>query len=101
MRTTSSVESLNSVLGRSFPKHPHIFKFIDRLRLHEFSKYLDMLDLVKDEVPDEQFQRKRLRDKERQEKIVFFTNALKKGDISPGEFLEAMSIKAVLPGVGK
>lgn len=101
MRTTSSLESLHSSLGRSFPKHPHIFKFLDRLRLNEFSKLLNMLDLVKDNVPDQQYQRKRLVDQQREEKIKFFTDQLRNGIIDVGEFLEAMANKEVLPRAGK
>lgn len=100
MRTTSSLESLHSALGRSFPKHPHIFRFSDRLRLCEFSKLLNMLDLVKDDVPDQQFQRRRLRDQQREEKIRFFTDQLLLQKISVGEFLEAIANKEVLPNVG-
>lgn len=101
MRTTSSVESLNSTLSRSFPKHPHIFKFIDRLRLFEFSKLLDMIELVKDNVPDHQYERKRKRDQEREAKIKFFTAQLHEKKINTGEFLAAMANNEVLPNVGK
>lgn len=100
MRTTSSLESVNSTLGRSFPKHPHIFRFIDRLRLYEFSKLLNMLDLVKNEDPDQQFQRKRQRDKEREAKIQFFTKACMENGVNWGEFLDAMANKDVLPNIG-
>lgn len=100
MRTTSSLESMNSVLNRGCPKHPHIFKFIDRIRLHEFSKSLDLLDLIDDDVSEE-FERKRKLDKEREIKISYFTNLLEKQEISVNEFLEAMSIKSILPGTGK
>lgn len=97
MRTTSSVESLNSVLGRSFPKHPHILKFIDYLKHHEFSKYCDLLNLLKSDISPKQLGRKRKLDQEREEKIVFFTKKLKSNDILPSEFLDAMAIKEILP----
>lgn len=102
MRTTSSLESFNSVLGRLFPRHPHLFRFIDRLRLIEFSKTLDLMDLIENELPDDQFQRRRLRDKKREEKIKYFTIQLQTdGDMSPADFLEAMANKDILPGNGK
>lgn len=101
MRTTSSLESFNSVLGRSFPRHPHIFRFIDRLRLHEFSKSLDLMNLIKDDVPDSQFQRRRLLDRQREDKIKYFTHLLRTDDeITPADFLEAMANKEMLPGTG-
>lgn len=100
MRTTSSIESLNSVLGRSFPQHPHIFKFIDHLKLHEFSKYCALLELLKPNIPPEQLNRKRKIDQEREEKIVFFTKKLKTNEILPSEFLDAMAIKDILPQNG-
>lgn len=101
MRTTSSLESVNSTLGRSFPKHPHIFKFLDCLRLFEFSKLLSMIDLVKNENSCQQFQRKRQLDKDREEKINFFTNVLNENRITVREFLEAMANKEILQDLGK
>lgn len=100
MRTTSSLEAMNSALNRTSPPHRHIFKFIDHIRLHEFGKSLDLLNLEKNDVSEE-FQRKRKLDKERKERISHFTNELQKEAISVREFLEAMSIKSVSPGLGK
>lgn len=100
MRTTSSLESMNSKLNRGCPKHPHIFKFIDRIRLHEFRKSIDLLDLVGDDVSEE-FKRKRKLDKDRETKISHFTSLLQKKEIGVDEFLEAMSNNTVLPGTGK
>lgn len=100
MRTTSSLESMNSKLNRGCRKHPHIFKFIDRIRLHEFRKSIDLLDLFENDV-NEEFERKRKSDKEREKKIRFFTNLLQKNEIGVNEFLEAMSNNSVLPGAGK
>lgn len=102
MRTTSSLEAENSTLSRSFPKHPHIFKFIERLRMHEFSKLLDMINLVKKDVPNSsdidphQVQRKRKRDIEREKKICECTHRLKteKG-FTIGNFLETMAQRNV------
>lgn len=101
MRTTSSVESLNSVLGRSFPKHPHILKYMDHLKLHEFFKYCDLINLSKSDISQKQLDRKRKVDREREEKIAFFTKKLKTKEILPSEFLDAMAIKDILPQNGR
>lgn len=105
MRTTSSVESLNSTIGRSFPKHPSILKFVEHLKLHEFGKYCDLLNLSKPDLPSKQLEkqlnRKRKIDREREEKIVFFTKKLKTKEIGPSEFLDAMATKEILPKNGK
>lgn len=100
MRTTSSLESMNSVLGRGCRKNPQMFKFIDHIRTHEFSKTLDLFNLLEDDV-DNDFKRKRQLDKEREEKISYLTNKLQKGEITVADFLEAMSDKNILPGTGK
>lgn len=92
MRTTSSLESMNAVLRRSFPNHPHIYKFIDRLRLFEFSKSLDMLAATKSEVSEKQLQRRKKRDQMREDKIRKLTLLLNTNEhISPGFFLEEMA----------
>lgn len=101
MRTTSSSESLNSLLNRSFPKHPHIFKFVESLKLFEFSKANNMLDFATNEVPKEQFGRKRKTDQERDMKIKHFSGLLKNDEISVNDFLEAMANKDMLPSIGK
>ena len=50
---------------------------------------------------NEQFKRKRQRDQIREEKIQYFTNELKtNNNITPGQFLEAMSNKDILPVSG-
>lgn len=93
MRTTSSLESMNAVLKRTFPIHPHIFKFIDRLKVHEFSNFLDMLKAVRTEPSDKQLQRRKLKDRKRQAKIEELTAMLKSEEnISPGIFLEKMAV---------
>lgn len=87
---------MNSVLGRGCQKHPQMFKFIDHIRKHEFKKSLDLLNLYKNDGSND-FKRKRKLDKEREEKISYFTNQLQKGEINVQDFLEAMSDKSVLP----
>lgn len=97
MRTTSSVESLNSQLSRSFAKHAHVFKFIDSLKYHEFDKTLIMFKLAKTSaLPKGQLERRRKKDKERDEKIKYFSDLLKDGSISVGEFLESMANKRIV-----
>lgn len=93
MRTTSSVESLNSQLNRSFPKHGHIWRFIEQLRLFEFSKTEEMSQLIDGNYSKNQLNRKRRRDRERKEKINYLTVTLQRKEICIGEFLEAMSVK--------
>lgn len=100
MRTTSSLESMNSVLGRGCRKHPQMFKFIDHIRKHEFGRSLDLLNLFEDDV-DKEFKRKRQLDREREEKISYFTKKLQEGEITVEDFLDAMSDKNILPGTGK
>lgn len=100
MRTTSSLESMNSVLGRGCRKHPQIFVFIDHIRKHEFSKSLDLLNSFENDV-DKDFERKRRLDKEREIKINHFTKRLQKEEITVEEFLEAMANKDILPEAGK
>lgn len=103
MRTTSSLESMNAAMRRSFPNHPHIYKFLDRLRLHEFSKFIDMLDAVQNDAPQTQFQRRKKRDKLRDEKIKCLTQKLKAGELSTKSFLTEMTKEKenVLPDTGK
>lgn len=91
MRTTSSVESLNSQLKLSFAKHGHIWSFIEQLRLFEFTKSVEMFKLISGKFSKNQLERKRKRDKERQDKIDYLTGTLTKNEISIEEFLEAMS----------
>lgn len=103
MRTTSSLESMNAVLKRMFPNHPHLFKFIDRLRLHEFSKTLDMIDAVRsDDLMNKILRRRRKNIQRRDEKIKQITELFKTHkEMTAGSFLKAMATENVLPGNGK
>lgn len=102
MRTISSVESLNSQLNRSFPKHGNIWKFVEQLKLHEFTKATEMAKLMhSNKKSPAQNQRKRKKDKEREAKIDFFMKMLDANEISPGIFLEAMGNRIILPGRSK
>lgn len=95
MRTTSSIESLNSQMNRSFPKRGHIWKFIEQLKFHEYSKARDMHRISKD--TNFEPKRKRKSDRERDEKIKFLSNLLRKKEITANEFLEAMAGKHIFP----
>lgn len=97
MRTTSPLESFNSVLGRSCPKHPHIYRFIDYLKLHESNVCLEMWSLIDTAVPAGP---KRSRDIERQAKIKECTALLKSQCISVAEFLDAVTEDIYLPRKG-
>lgn len=104
MRTTSSLESMNAVLRQSFPNHPHIFKFIDRLKLHEFSKTLDMLEAVKAIGVDSVVNNYKKKDQKRRLKINRLTLALQDGSLTTGQFLEAISSNEdenIFPVIGR
>lgn len=89
MRTTSSVESMNAVMRRLFPSHPHIFKFIDRLQVHEYSKSTDLLEATKTDKVD--IKRRKKRDQRREEKINHFSDLLNSHEISAEGFLLEMA----------
>lgn len=90
MRTTSSVESLNAEIGRSFPKRGNIFGFIHNLKLFDYGKVYDMRRLLI-EIPRGQLNRKHKKDRKRDEKISHFTSLLSKNAITPDEFLNVVS----------
>lgn len=100
MRTTSSVEALNSVIQRSFPGQTTIFRFIESLRLHESIKSSDLYQLSLGEISNKIMERRRALDRHRDVKIKRLTTQLKNGEISVNVFLEAMSEKDVLPHTG-
>lgn len=90
MRTTSSLESFNAVLNRSIAKKANFFKFVEGLKLHESRKADDMHNRTHDNLPEEHFERRHLRDREREEKIRSHTILLESGVISTADFLQAM-----------
>lgn len=95
MRTTSSVESLNSKLNQKCPKRGNIFDFIKSLQLFEFGKAYDMRRLFSF-VPKRQMQRKRKVDRVRDEKIKVHSAALKKNEITVAQFLDLMAQDLVI-----
>lgn len=96
MRTTSSLESMNAQIGRSFPKHPNFFKFLECLQQHEYTKATAMKKLIEN-CPVYQMERKHQKDKERDEKIKHFSSLFARKRIDLGMFLEAMANKKILP----
>lgn len=101
MRTTSSLEGMNSDVQRDFPAQTTIFKFTDALKMHESKKSSDLHTLSLEKVSDQQLQRRRKEDRVRDDKIREFTALLKDGQISVLDFLKSMAIKEVLPKDGK
>lgn len=99
MRTVSSLESMNSQIGRSFQPHANIFKFIESLKMHEFMKSCEMNNLILN-TSEKSFRKKHKTDREREDKIKFFTALLERKEVDIGEFLEAMANKAILPSAG-
>lgn len=100
MRTTSSLECLNSVIQKTFPSRPTIFRFIECLKLHEASKAVELYQISKGEINTPKLQRRRKLDREREEKIRFLTTQLNNDKICVADFLVAMSEKDVLPPDG-
>lgn len=97
MRTTSSEESLNSVMQRRFSKRTTIFRFALDIQMHESIKATDLYQLSKNNILSPQLQRKRQEDRERDEKIKYFSALLNNNSISVAYFLKAMSRKDILP----
>lgn len=100
MRTTSSLESMNSAIQRKLSKRTNIFRFSKDLRMHEAIKSSDLYQLFEGDISNRQLERKRAADRERDEKIKHFSALLENGYISVPYFLEVMSGKDVLPPVG-
>lgn len=92
---------MNAALRLICSNHPHLFKFIDRLRLHELSKSIDMFEAVKSNGLLERLHRRRvLKIKQRNAKIEELTGNLKEGSLTPGGFLEHMADADILPITG-
>lgn len=101
MRTTSSLEALNSVLKRTFTLHPNIFKFMDRLKVYEFGKQLQMFNLLQED-PSETFQRRKLIDRLRDEKIQTALHKLRYDmNFTIGDFFYFLSVNEVFPSSGE
>lgn len=99
MRTTSSVESVNSIVQRSFPDRTNIFKFVESLKLFETIRSTDLHQLSKGEIRTPQLERKRAEDRARDEKIKRLSMSLKQKKIPIAEFLEEICTKDILPPI--
>lgn len=88
MRTTSSVESMNAVFGRTFPRRSNIYNFIESLRQFEFSK----ADRIRQLIDGNELPRvKREKDRKRDEKIDRQFALLANNMISMEVFLDEMA----------
>lgn len=87
MRTTSSLEAMNSVIQRTFPSKTNMYKFMENLKMHEAIKSSDMYQLSMDFVTNEHLERRRKEDKIREEKIKTCNEMLENEEISVAEFL--------------
>lgn len=90
MRTTSSLESMNSALRRLTTAHPSTFRFVDCIRMHEFSKSVELADEMKH---GRIIAKNRSRAEELDEKIKHLTLALdENSEMNAGMFLEKLTI---------
>lgn len=95
MRTTSSLEAMNSQLNRLFAeKHPNIFCFVEYLKYHEYSEAQKMLDLVSADMPEGLCERVRERDRSRDKKIKYYSGLLRMNAISVKKFLKVIGIRS-------
>lgn len=88
-RTSSPLESLNSILTRSIAKKTHFFRFVGRLKLFESKKAHDMCLAINSREKEYKPANKKyhLRDA----KIRENTKLLDEGKIDVKQFLEEMS----------
>lgn len=98
MRTTSSMEGLNSNIQRDFSKKTDIFKFTDALKLFESERSSDLHTLSLDK--SSQFQRRHPKDRIRDEKIKMNTELLDDGSITVLDFLKSMATAEMMPKDG-
>lgn len=91
MRTTSSVEAINSVIQRTFPPKPSIFHFAEFLQFHESCKSTDLYQLIQNDISSEKLQRRRYEDREREKHISCISNMLRCDEITVADFLEEIS----------
>lgn len=102
MRTTSSLESLNAVLRRRFPLHPHIFKFMERLQYFEIGQQLKMHKLVGSDNDSSQSRHMLKKYKLRDANIRATTEELRTNPtFTVGDFLETLVTDKTLHSSGK
>lgn len=91
MRTTSSLEAMNSQIQRMLPVKRHLYKFIESLQLHESIKSSDLYQLSTGNITNRQLEKRRIEDRVRDAKIKSLTEQLKMRKISVWNFLKSMS----------
>lgn len=102
MRTTSSVEALNSTVQKTFPDLPNIYTFVQNLRLFDSIKSTDLHQLTLPTTSEVKAKMRRLKDHHRDEKILLCSQSLSNKDITILEFLYLMAnLKIRLPTDGK
>lgn len=68
--------------------------------MHEYSKFLDMLQAIKTDLSNAPIRRNK-KDQQREEKIKYLTNILKtEADMHAGEFLVEMGKENLCPQIG-
>lgn len=90
MKTTSVLEAMHSVIQRTFPTKPHIFKFIENLKLHEAKKSTDLYQVMEG---NDRIQQIRTEDRKRAQKIKECTDKLREERITVLKFLDLVSRK--------
>lgn len=97
MRTTSSLESMNAALRRISRPRPSVFRFIECIKMHEFSKSLDLMETIK---YGPQVQKSKKVEK-LDVKIKQLSAALEQDpDMNPGLFLEEFTMNYSIPDTG-
>lgn len=96
MRTTSSIESLNARVGRTFPIHGNLFAFMASLKVLEYAKTTDLRNLINAKEPKGQLERRRNKCKASDKRIKYYENLRRTGTISISEYFEAMATGVIL-----
>lgn len=88
-RTTSPLESLNSILNRSIAKKTHFFRFVARLKVFESKKSHDMNLAVNSKLPQKSSGNRKYQI--RNKKIKELTDMFDGGSIDVEVFLDSMA----------
>lgn len=97
MRTNSSIESMNAVLGKCFPPKPDIFQFTDCLREFEFMK-VDMLqEIMSGKAVKKCPKRKNVM--ERDMRISAALHSFDEGNLSVAQYLESLAYEDIMSSV--
>lgn len=92
---------MNAVLRRLSPIHPAFFKFINCIRLHEFSKSTELFEMLKWENGQSSRSRKRTKADRLDDKLKLLTKDLEDDPaMDAGTFLSQIACEPVLPDAG-